>query len=75
MCVFQAIETAGSVEVEDVLKVFDDPNWRFDLMGYEGQMCGLETYGIRRTMAMYEEFSEIINGEEVVLERYYVCPP
>jgi len=75
MCLFQAMEDAGSVEVEDVMKVFDDPDWTFHVLGYDGKLCGLETFGINRTMSIFVEFSEIINGEVVVLERVFACCP
>jgi len=53
----QAIETAGSIDPDEVLKVFDDPNWTYEWWGQPGRsLGGLETYGIRR-----------VNQDETVL--------
>ncbi|MBA7634337.1 hypothetical protein ES703_41921 [subsurface metagenome] len=50
----QAVETAGTIDPDEVLKLFDDPNWRFEWFGTPGQkLGGLETYGIKRQVANY----------------------
>ena len=49
MLIKQAIEEAGSIDPDLVVKVFDDPNWTFEWFGMPGhKLGGLETYGIRR---------------------------
>jgi branched-chain amino acid transport system substrate-binding protein len=53
----QAIETAGSIDPDDVIKVFDDPTWTYEWWGQPGRsLGGLETFGIRR-----------VNQDETVL--------
>jgi ABC-type branched-subunit amino acid transport system substrate-binding protein len=71
----QAIETAQSVDPEVVMNVFDDPTWRFDWFGDEGGMGGVETGGIRRAVNAYVTYSEVIDGEIVTKENFYVEVP
>jgi len=53
----QAIETAGSIDPDDVMKVLDDPTWTYEWWGQPGRsLGGLETFGIRR-----------VNQDETVL--------
>ena len=60
----QAIQKAGSTDPEQVLQVFDDPNWTFSFWGdTQSKMAGLETYGARRQTLGYQGLSEIVNGQ------------
>jgi hypothetical protein len=60
----QAIQEAGSIDPEQVLKVFDDPNWRFSYWGdTQSEMAGFQTYGARRQTEGYQGLSQIVNGE------------
>jgi len=55
----QLIETAGSINPDDVMKVLDDPSWMYEWWGQPGRSLGrLETFGIRR-----------VNQDETVLTR------
>ena len=55
----QLIETAGSINPDDVMKVLDDPSWMYEWWGQPGRsLGGLETFGIRR-----------VNQDETVLTR------
>jgi branched-chain amino acid transport system substrate-binding protein len=60
----QAIQEAGSIDPEEVLEVFDDPNWRFTFWGdTQSEMSGVETYGARRQTEGFQGLSQIVNGE------------
>ena len=60
----QAIQKAGSTDPEQVLKVFDDPNWTFSFWGdTQSKMAGIQTYGARRQTLGYQGLSEIVNGQ------------
>ena len=60
----QAIQEAGSIDPEEVLKVFDDPTWRFSYWGdTQSEMAGVQTYGARRQTEGYQGLSQIVNGE------------
>jgi len=60
----QAIQEAGSIDPEQVLKVFDDPNWRFSYWGdTQSEMAGFQTYGARRQTEGFQGLSQIVNGE------------
>jgi len=55
----QLIETAGSINPDDMMKVLDDPSWTYEWWGHPGRSLGeLETFGIRR-----------VNQDETVLTR------
>jgi len=73
---FQAMEKAGSVEPEAVLKVFDDPDWRFSLFGNpNAYLGGIETYGARRQLQMGEAWGKITNGQpEQVSYKWCITP-
>lgn len=61
---FQAMQKAGSVEPEAVLKVFDDPNFKYTLMGKSDQsLGGMQTYGARRQLQLTQGFATITNGK------------
>jgi len=67
MLYMQAVETAGTIEPEEVLKVFDDPNWRFNWFGAPGaKLGGAEAWGIRRQVENYIAWSVIENCEPVM---------
>jgi len=58
-----AIEQAGSIDVDDVIKVFDDPDFRFNRCYVENaRVGGFETYGIRRQFPHFQAYSEIHDG-------------
>jgi len=71
----QAIEKAQSVDPEDLHAVFDDPTWRFDWFGQEASMGGMETGGILRAVNAYVTYSEIIDGEVVTKDTFFVVVP
>ena len=56
-------------------KVFDDPNWTFDYFGDEVSLGGIETAGIRRSIPMYQTYSEIHDSKVVVKDNYVVKVP
>ena len=59
----QAIEKAGSIDPDEVLKVFDDPSWTYDWFGMSGRsLGGLELFGIRRVNQDEVCFS-VVKGE------------
>jgi hypothetical protein len=59
----QAIQEAGSIDPEEVLRVFDDPNWRFSYWGdTQSEMAGVQTYGARRQTEGFQGLSQIIDG-------------
>src|SRR4030042_894391 len=48
----QAIEKAGSIDPDQVMKVFNDPTWTYEWFGEPGhKFGGLETFGIARVNA------------------------
>ena len=55
--------------------VFDDPNFRFDWMGFEAKLGGFETYGVRRIIPFANAISVITNGELVQLDLTWVEVP
>ena len=60
----KAIEQAGSIDVDQVLKVFDDPNFRFNRIYVEdAKIGGFETIGIRRQFPHFQAYSEIQDGQ------------
>jgi hypothetical protein len=65
MWVVQATQEAGSVDPDEVMKVVDDPDWRFDWFGEESWMAGHEAYGVRRCITNYQAYSEIIDCQVV----------
>ena len=71
----QAVQAAGSTDTDKVMKVVDDPSWRFDWFGEESWMGGIETFGIRRAVNIYMTFSEIIDGKVVPKTNHKVVIP
>jgi len=63
----QAIEKAGSIDTKEVMKVLDDPNWRFEWFGRPGaSLGGMETTGILRCINDEVGYSELINCKKVM---------
>ena len=62
----KAIETAGSIEPTEVLKVIDDPNFRFERYYVsDASLSGLQTTGINRQMSHFNPYGEVvIEGDE-----------
>ena len=59
----EAIKQAGSIDVDAVLKVFDDPDFRFNRIYVENaKLGGFETTGIRRQFPHFQAYSEIQDG-------------
>jgi len=75
-CLAKAIEQAGSIDVDDVMKVLDDPNFRFNRIYVENaELGGFETYGIRRQFPHFQAYSEIQDGVLRALKAEIVeCP-
>jgi len=75
-----AIEEAGSIDPDDVLKVFDDPTFEFEAyFTPDGTLGGLEMFGISRYLAHYVPFGRIVveGGEAKVVQMggaKYVVP-
>lgn len=66
----QAIEAAGSIDTNEVLKVLDDPDFEFEWFGQSGRkLGGYETFGIRRCVQDEVGYSEVINAEKVMKSR------
>jgi len=67
MLLVQAIEEAGSIDPDEVMKVFDDPDWEFEWFGISGRsLGGLETFGIRRCVQDEVGYSEVVDGVKVM---------
>jgi len=72
----QAIELAGSIDTEEVMKVIDDPTWRFEWFGRQGaSLGGTELVGINRCINDEVGYSELINCEKVMKSRKSVDIP
>jgi len=64
----KAIEQAGSIDTDEVMKVFDDPNFMFDTFFMDDMsLGGLETYGIRRQWQLACDYGEIIDLDNISL--------
>jgi len=72
----QAIERAGIIDPDEVLKVFDDPTWKFEWFGMPGRsLGGLNTFGIRRANQDENCLSVVRNGKrEAVSCMRWVIP-
>jgi len=63
----QAWQAAGSIDPDDVMKVFDDPNFTFTAFGIPDQrLGGYETFGIRRNNPIDIAYSVVENGKKVM---------
>jgi len=62
----KAIEQAGSIDPEEVMKVFDDPSFRFERYYHsDGSLGGMETFGILRQMTHFNPYGEVVvEGDE-----------
>lgn len=61
-----AIEEAGTIDSEEVLKVMDDPDFTFERYYVpNAKIGGVETYGCRRFVPHFVPYGEIIDGELV----------
>jgi len=57
----KAFETAGTLDVDEVLEVIDDPGFRFERYYYpNAELGGAETFGIRRMMGHFNPYGEIV---------------
>ena len=76
MTIAAAIEQAGSIDVDEVLKVFDDPDFRFNRTYVENaKMGGLEAYGIRRQIPTFQSYSEIQDGVLTIISGRVIDAP
>lgn len=65
-----AIEEAGSIDPDEVMKVLDDPDFRFDVFFADDvALGGMETFGIRRHHPLNCDYGEIIDAEHVYLSK------
>ncbi len=57
----KAIETADSIDTDEVMKVFDDPDFTFERYYVSNaKLGGIETFGIRRQFPHYNPYSEVV---------------
>jgi branched-chain amino acid transport system substrate-binding protein len=64
------MQWAGSIDPDEVMKAFDDPDFEYTAFGISGRkLGGFETYGIRRNWQDEVAYSEVINCEKVMLSR------
>ena len=66
-----AIEKAGSIDPDEVMKVFDDPNFRFERYYHpDGALGGFETFGIRRQLTHFNPYGELVieGGKATVVQ-------
>jgi len=72
----QAMQEAGSVDPEEVGKVFDDPDFEFEWFGMQGwKLGGLETFGIARCIQDEVGYSEVVNCKKVMYSRQQTLVP
>jgi len=63
-----AIERAGSIDPDEVMKVFDDPNFRFHAYwADDAALGGFQTYGIRRQWSLPCDYGEITDADHISL--------
>ena len=63
-----AIEQAGSIDPDEVMKVLDDPNFRFPTVFSDSTaLGGWESYGIRRSFPLNDDYGEIIDPDNINL--------
>ena len=64
----QAIEEAGSIDPDEVMKVLDDPDFRFDIFNMDDvALGGIQLFGIRRHIPHPSAYGEIIDADNVQL--------
>ena len=71
----QAMQEAGSIDTDAVVAVFDDPNFRFDWMGFEAKLGGIETHGVNRVMPFANPLSVIVGDKAEQLDYAWVEVP
>ena len=67
----KAFEEADSIDQDEVMKVFDDPNFRYErYYTPDAKLGGIETFGIRRQMPHFNPYCEIVieDGEAKVMQ-------
>jgi branched-chain amino acid transport system substrate-binding protein len=67
----KAFEQADSIDTDEVMKVFDDPDFRFErYYTPNAKLGGFETYGIRRQMPHFNPYCEIVleDGEPKLVQ-------
>jgi ABC-type branched-subunit amino acid transport system substrate-binding protein len=70
------MQWAGSIDPDEVMKVFDDPDFEYSAFGISGRkLGGMETNGIRRNWQDEVCYSEVINCEKVMLSRKATTMP
>jgi branched-chain amino acid transport system substrate-binding protein len=64
----KAFEEAGTLDKDEVMKVLDNPNFRFERYYYpNAELGGIETFGIRRMMGHFNPFGVIeVEDDEVI---------
>jgi len=62
----QAMQKAGSVDPDEVMKVFDDLDFEFIWFGLPMQLGGYETFGVNRCVQDEVGYSEVINCVKVM---------
>jgi len=61
-----AMEKAGSIDTEELMKVYDDPSFTFERYYVpNAKLGGFETYGINHFVPHYVPYAEIIDGKLV----------
>jgi len=64
------MQWAGSIDPDEVIKAFDDPDFEYTAFGVPGRtLGGFETNGIRRNWQDEVAYSEVVNCEKVMLSR------
>jgi len=62
-----AMQAAGSIDPDEVMKVLDDPNFTYTAFGQSGRkLGGYETYGMRRVAPIDVAYSVVENGKKVM---------
>ena len=71
-----AIEEAGSIDVDEVIKAFEDPDFTFErYLNTNAKLGGLESYGILRQFPHYIIYAEIWDGEVEIIDGAVVAAP
>ena len=64
-----AIEEAGSIDVDEVIKAFEDPDFTFErYLNSPAKLSGLETFGIMRQFPMFIVYAEIWDAEVEIID-------
>ena len=64
----EAIEQAQSIDPDEVIKILDDPDFRFDLFNMDDvSLGGIQLFGIRRHIPHPSAYGEIIDADNVKL--------